>query len=177
MVSLAICSMPAPRTTVASGLAARRPPAPAPVRRASRCAAARPAFAPLLAGARPSFVALRATATSEVDIGRVTILDSRAAVDAALAEAGDALVVMAIGSSRCGPCKMVFPKVCALSTEFTTTTFVKIEGDANKETVGMMKEWQVKAVPEFRFFRRGELVHKHSGADANLLREHIEKHL
>ena len=40
-----------------------------------------------------------------------------------------------------------------------------------------MKEWEVKAVPEFRFYKNGEVIHKHTGADAAKLRGHIEEYL
>ena len=185
---------------------------------------------------------------SDVVTGNVSFIESRADFDDALSQAGDSLVVLDISSSRCGPCKMVFPKFCQMSEDFEDASFFKIEGDTNKETIvrpvatpppppaiashrwsmprtvcesvqpywasyiilcftsvatcapflfhrthiwitansprtagimsqAMMKEWGVRAVPEFRFFRSGELVHQHSGADADKLRAHIEEHV
>ena len=38
-----------------------------------------------------------------------------------------------------------------------------------------MREWGVRAVPNFRFFRNGELVHSHSGAKEEDLRNHLAK--
>eukprot|EP00192_Tetraselmis_astigmatica_P015029 CAMPEP_0117669982 /NCGR_PEP_ID=MMETSP0804-20121206/12464_1 /TAXON_ID=1074897 /ORGANISM="Tetraselmis astigmatica, Strain CCMP880" /LENGTH=162 /DNA_ID=CAMNT_0005478159 /DNA_START=55 /DNA_END=543 /DNA_ORIENTATION=- len=113
---------------------------------------------------------------SDVAVGKVTMIESKDDFSKALSEAGESLVVLDIGSTRCGPCKMVWPKFCAMSEEFEDASFLKINGDTNKETVAMMKEWEVKAVPEFRFFRSGELVHKHSGACVDTLRGHLEEH-
>jgi len=94
----------------------------------------------------------------------------------AMSEA-NGLVVLNIGSKMCGPCKLIAPYVAELSQEFENAAFLKINGDTNKETVAMMKEWGVKSVPEFRFFKGGEEIHKHAGANKDLLRAAIEEHI
>ena len=40
----------------------------------------------------------------------------------------------------------------------------------------LMKEWGVRAVPNFRFFRNGEKVHSHTGAKEEDLRDNFMKH-
>lgn len=40
-----------------------------------------------------------------------------------------------------------------------------------------MKEWKVKVVPEFRFIKAGEIVHKHTGADLGTLREKLDEYV
>jgi thioredoxin 1 len=40
----------------------------------------------------------------------------------------------------------------------------------------LMRKWGVRAVPNFRFFRNGELVHSHTGAKLDELKAHLESH-
>jgi thiol-disulfide isomerase/thioredoxin len=69
-------------------------------------------------------------------VGTVTEVLSKSDFDSSLESAGDSLVVLDIGSTKCGPCKMVWPKFVALSEEFENqAVFLKINGDTNKETV------------------------------------------
>ena len=48
-------------------------------------------------------------------------------------------------------------------------------GEAFSALQALMREWGVRAVPNFRFFRNGELVHSHSGAKEEDLRNHLSK--
>jgi hypothetical protein len=40
----------------------------------------------------------------------------------------------------------------------------------------LMRKWGVRAVPNFRFFRNGELVHSHTGAKLDVLKAHFATH-
>jgi thioredoxin 1 len=40
----------------------------------------------------------------------------------------------------------------------------------------LMRKWGIRAVPNFRFFRNGELIHSHSGAKEAELRENFLLH-
>jgi thiol-disulfide isomerase/thioredoxin len=58
-------------------------------------------------------------------------LETKADFDQALAEAGDKLVVVDFTASWCGPCQMIAPKFAAMSEEFTTVLFYKVDVDKN----------------------------------------------
>jgi thioredoxin 1 len=85
-------------------------------------------------------------------------------------------VVLDISTKTCGPCKMIFPKVVQLSIEYPDVVFLKINGDTNTDTRALMRKWGVRAVPNFRFFRNGELVHSHTGAKLDVLKAHFATH-
>ncbi|CAI5525104.1 unnamed protein product [Closterium sp. Naga37s-1] len=94
-----------------------------------------------------------------------------------VAKAGDKLVVLDISTRTCGPCKFIFPKVVELSLEHPNAVFLKINGDHDDSTKALMREWGVRAVPNFRFFRGGELVHSHTGAKIEDLKDNLAKFL
>jgi thioredoxin 1 len=85
-------------------------------------------------------------------------------------------VVLDISTKTCGPCKIIFPKVVQLSIEYPDVMFLKINGDTSADTRALMRKWGVRAVPNFRFFRNGELVHSHTGAKLDELKAHLESH-
>ena len=96
-----------------------------------------------LSGNRAGFVAqrqvmapLRSASQTATTVESVTELMNMGDFDSVMESAGDSLVVLDIGSTKCGPCKMVWPKYVELSEEFgEQAVFLKINGDTNKDTV------------------------------------------
>ncbi|CAI5532251.1 unnamed protein product [Closterium sp. Naga37s-1] len=109
--------------------------------------------------------------------GNVVEITSREEFNDQVAKAGDKLVVLDISTRTCGPCKFIFPKVVELSLEHPNAVFLKINGDHDDSTKALMREWGVRAVPNFRFFRGGELVHSHTGAKIEDLKDNLAKFL
>ncbi|CAK9189471.1 unnamed protein product [Sphagnum troendelagicum] len=120
--------------------------------------------------------AVRPLSETEAAEGNVTIFEDSETFDRLLEEAGERLVVLDISTKTCGPCKMIFPKVVQLSIEYPDVVFLKINGDTNTDTRALMRKWGVRAVPNFRFFRNGELVHSHTGAKLDVLKAHFATH-
>jgi thioredoxin 1 len=86
-------------------------------------------------------------------------------------------VVLDISSKTCGPCRRIYPMVVQLSIEYPDVIFLKINGDRSIDTSrALMKKWGVGAVPTFRFFRNGELVHSQTGAKLDVLKTHLAHH-
>eukprot|EP00897_Mesotaenium_endlicherianum_P004249 jgi/Mesen1/3852/ME000207S02867 len=94
----------------------------------------------------------------------------------AITDAGDKLVVLDISTKTCGPCKLIYPKLVKMSEEYPDAVFLKILGDYDSDTRALMREWKVRAVPLFRFYRNGEQIHQHSGAKEEELRKHFMLH-
>ncbi|GJP79347.1 hypothetical protein CLOP_g9590 [Closterium sp. NIES-67] len=109
--------------------------------------------------------------------GNVVEVTSREEFYDQVAKAGDKLVVLDISTRTCGPCKFIYPKVVELSLQHPTAVFLKINGDHDDGTKALMREWGVRAVPNFRFFRGGELVHSHTGAKIEDLKDNLAKFL
>lgn len=114
-------------------------------------------------------------ATTETE-GGVFEVEDEASFEQYLRDAGDKLVVLDISTKTCGPCRIIYPKVVKMSKEYPNAVFLKIMGDLNSGTRALMRKWGVRAVPNFRFFRNGELIHSHSGASEDELRGHILVH-
>lgn len=108
--------------------------------------------------------------------GGVIEVEDEPSLERYFQEAGDKLVVLDVSTKTCGPCKMVYPKVVKMSKEYPDVIFLKINGDLNNDTRALMRKWGVRAVPNFRFFRNGKLIHSHTGANEDELRSHFMTH-
>lgn len=107
--------------------------------------------------------------------GQVVTVATVEELDRRIAEAGSQLCVVDISTTWCGPCKVIYPKLVELAEELPQVVFLKINGDTSKDTAQRMKEWSVKSVPEFRFFREGKQIHQHSGANFTKLHDHVNE--
>lgn len=89
-----------------------------------------------------------------------------------LTDAGDKLVVVDFYADWCGPCKMISPKVEAMSNDFSDVVFVKVNVDENDET---SEEYGIQAMPTFMFFKNGKKMDSFAGANEAKLREFVER--
>jgi len=92
--------------------------------------------------------------------------------DKALKDAGDKLVVVDFTASWCGPCKMIGPKFEAMSKEFTSVQFYKVDVDENSDT---SEAEGISAMPTFKCYKKGKKVDELTGASEEKLRAMIEK--
>lgn len=108
--------------------------------------------------------------------GNVIEVEDGEELEKYIQEAGDKLVVVDVSTTTCGPCKLIYPKVVNMSIEYPDTLFYKINGDKSSSTRALMRKWGVRAVPNFRFYKGGELIHSHSGASEDELRAQFLAH-
>lgn len=115
--SVAVCAPPAARRArSAAATGARQPQGLVPLRRSISARASAPGV--------------------DVTAEAITEVLCRSDFEDAIEAAGESLVVINIGSSKCGPCKMIYPKYVDMSKEFgESAKFLKIVGDTNAETV------------------------------------------
>ncbi|KAK4531422.1 hypothetical protein CCYA_CCYA08G2279 [Cyanidiococcus yangmingshanensis] len=104
-------------------------------------------------------------------------IDTQEEMERALTEAGDALVVVDYGTTWCGPCKLMEPKLQSWSEEYTKVVFLKVIGDKSKETSMMMKAAGIRSVPSFHFYKNGERIHTINGAKSDEILSSIETHM
>lgn len=90
---------------------------------------------------------------------------------AALAGAGDKLVVVDYTASWCGPCQFIAPKFEEFSKTFTDCEFFKVDVDDNTE---VSEEQGISAMPTFIFYRSSKKVDSITGADVNKLEQKIK---
>lgn len=93
--------------------------------------------------------------------------------DQKLADAGDKLIIVDFFATWCGPCKMIAPKLEAMSQEFTNVVFLKVDVDEVEE---LAQCYQISCMPTFIFIKNKEKIDTMSGANENKIREYIEKH-
>lgn len=92
-----------------------------------------------------------------------------------LSEAGDKLVVLDFFTDKCGPCKLIYPKVCELADEYSGEVHFFLL-NCNKYNKPLAKELNVKSVPTFKVFHKGVCLDTMTGARIDELRNMIEQH-
>lgn len=103
-------------------------------------------------------------------------LGSEGAFDSAVKKAKDKLVVVDFATTWCGPCKVMEPKVTALSEEYTQAVFYKVMGDSSAAASALMKREGVRAVPSFHFWKNGERVEVVNGANIEAVTTSVQKY-
>ena len=103
-------------------------------------------------------------------------IDSQEQLDKELGEAGDALVVIDFGTTWCGPCKLMDPKIETWSEEYANVRFLRVVGDKSRETSVIMKMAGIRSVPSFHFYKNGKRVHTVNGAKADEVIAGIESY-
>uniref|UniRef100_A0A8C5CMG3 Thioredoxin n=1 Tax=Gadus morhua TaxID=8049 RepID=A0A8C5CMG3_GADMO len=86
---------------------------------------------------------------------------------AALAEAGDNLVVVDFTASWCGPCKVIGPKFVVKNRN---VVFLKVDVD---EAADVAAHYEVNCMPTFLFFKNGEKIDNFAGANHILLEQKV----
>lgn len=89
-----------------------------------------------------------------------------------LSEAGSKLVVIDFFAAWCGPCKFISPKLEELSTVETDVVFLKIDVD---ECEDLAEVYEISSMPTFIFIKNKKKVDSFSGANADKLKEIVEK--
>ncbi|XP_065904149.1 thioredoxin-like [Dysidea avara] len=100
-----------------------------------------------------------------------SFLNTKDEFNAALAGAGDKLVVVDYTASWCGPCQFIAPKFEEFSKTHTDCEFYKVDVDDNPE---VSEEQGISAMPTFMFYRNSKKVDSFTGADANKLEAKIK---
>ena len=90
---------------------------------------------------------------------------------AAIASAGDRLVVVDCAASWCPPCRQIAPIFEELAVKYKDVVFVKVDVDQVPEIKNILTIW---ALPTFYFLRYGEKQGSFMGADVGKLRHGLE---
>ncbi|EFX83063.1 hypothetical protein DAPPUDRAFT_230730 [Daphnia pulex] len=90
-----------------------------------------------------------------------------------LKEAGGKLVVVDFYATWCGPCKMIAPKIEAMSKELPNVVFVKVDVD---ECEDVASDYNISCMPTFLYLKNGAKVAEFSGANEEQLRKLIDQH-
>ncbi|KAF4732663.1 hypothetical protein FOZ63_029922 [Perkinsus olseni] len=75
-------------------------------------------------------------------------------------------------ASWCGPCRTIAPRIEKYAETADAVTFIKIDIDHHEE---LADEWQVKTVPTFCLFKGGKEVDRVNGADAEGLKNALDR--
>merc|ERR1712071_258413 len=100
-------------------------------------------------------------------------VESKDDFKAQLVSAGDKLVVVDFYATWCGPCKMIAPKIEAMSKEFTNVVFIKVDVD---EVEGVATDYDISCMPTFLFLKKSAKVAEFSGANEASLRKLVVEH-
>ena len=85
----------------------------------------------------------------------------------------DKLTVVDFYAQWCGPCKRLAPKYEELAAEYDNViNCYKVDVD---EAGDIAQECEIKAMPTFKFYKSGELLHTFEGASELALRQTVKK--
>jgi len=73
----------------------------------------------------------------------------------------------------CGPCRMIGPVFEALSPNYSTIVFLKVDVDENAKVA---EECGISAMPTFQVFKNGSKIDEMVGASKDKLEALVEKH-
>ncbi|VFV18844.1 thioredoxin domain-containing protein [Lynx pardinus] len=90
----------------------------------------------------------------------------------ALNSAGEKLVVVDFSATWCGPCKMIKPFFHSLSEKYSNVVFLEVDVDDCQDVAS---ECEVKCMPTFQFFKKGQKVGEFSGANKEKLEATINE--
>ncbi|KAL8604750.1 hypothetical protein ACOMHN_017709 [Nucella lapillus] len=104
----------------------------------------------------------------------VKLVNTMVEFNGILAGAGDKAVIVDFYADWCGPCKVIGPKLEAISEEDdfkTTVIFLKVNVDENEEVA---EKYEITAMPTFIMIREGEKAGECVGANEGKLRELVK---
>ncbi|XP_055283540.1 thioredoxin [Moschus berezovskii] len=99
-------------------------------------------------------------------------IESKYAFQEALNSAGEKLVVVDFSATWCGPCKMIKPFFHSLSEKYSNVVFLEVDVDDCQDVAA---ECEVKCMPTFQFFKKGQKVGEFSGANKEKLEATINE--
>jgi len=106
--------------------------------------------------------------------GDIVELETKEDFDNFMKEAGEKLVVVDFFATWCGPCKKMSPTIKKLAEEYADKVFfAKVDVDENSETA---EEQDISAMPTFKLYKRASQVDSLTGANADKLKEIVQKH-
>ncbi|XP_008061843.1 thioredoxin-like [Carlito syrichta] len=99
-------------------------------------------------------------------------IDSKASFQDALEAAGDKLGVVDSSAMWGGPCKIIKPFFHSLSEKYSSVVFLEVDVDDCQDVAS---ECEVKCMPTFQFFKKGQKVGEFSGANKEKLEATINE--
>ncbi|GBE61556.1 cytosolic thioredoxin Trx1 [Babesia ovata] len=88
--------------------------------------------------------------------------------------ASPSLVVVDFFATWCGPCMSFAPKFEAMSKDYPSASFVKVDISDVPE---LQTKYAITSIPAFKLFKNGEVVAEVVGASGINLKNAIEKNL
>ncbi|XP_062969062.1 thioredoxin-like [Cynocephalus volans] len=99
-------------------------------------------------------------------------IEIKDAFQEALDAVGEKLIVADVSVTWCGPCKMIKPFFHSLSEKYSNVVFLEIDVDDCQDVAS---EYEVKCMPTFQFFKKGQKVGGFSGANKEMLEATINE--
>ena len=112
----------------------------------------------------------------------VTVVHSPRTLEQVIDEeavAGGRVVVIMVGITSCAPCKRFVPRFDTIgAANRAEARFLRLYANENASLVRLAKDTlKLSATPSFFFYKGGELVHRHSGANSLKFTDALEEQL
>ncbi|KAK9800235.1 hypothetical protein WJX73_003462 [Symbiochloris irregularis] len=111
--------------------------------------------------------------------GEVRLIFSEKDLDELLKDAGQNLSVLMSTVTWCRPCKAMQKSIQSIAQHYTKGLhFLKLYGNQNDECKSLFKDRLLTRVtPTFFFFKDGQIIHSHTGANRGKLEHYIRQHM
>ncbi|CAL5224412.1 g7094 [Coccomyxa viridis] len=123
-----------------------------------------------------SAAATSVEAPAKTQPGEILEIESEEELDNILQERKDTLIVLLGSLTWCRPCKTLAKPLQNLAEYYKEAGFLKTYGNVSEAAKYLFKErLKARVTPTFYFFRNGELVHTHTGANKVKLEYYIRE--
>ncbi|XP_037678855.1 thioredoxin-like [Choloepus didactylus] len=99
-------------------------------------------------------------------------IESKEDFKSALEDAEDKHVVIDFSATWCGPCKIIKPFFYSLSEKYSKVVFLEVDVDDCQDVAA---DCEVKCMPTFQFYKKGQKVGEFSGTNKEKLEATINE--
>ncbi|TRY95913.1 hypothetical protein DNTS_021433 [Danionella cerebrum] len=103
----------------------------------------------------------------------IVVIEDQEAFDAALANAGNKLVVVDFTATWCGPCQSIAPFFKDLAQKNPDVVFLKVDVDDAQDVA---QSCEIKCMPTFHFYKEGKKLDDFSGSNQAKLEEMVNQY-
>lgn len=133
-------------------------------------------YVTLTPGGRPGAPTTSKTRAAPPTPGTVAEIESEEELNAAVASANGAPVILMASLTWCRPCRALARPLATLAAHYPSATFLKLHGNTDDGTKRLFRDvLKVRSTPTFFVWRDGQITHTHTGARKDKLEHAVRE--